>query len=91
MKVLPKKIDELINLATMEKQVLFDKVLVVALQFPNGFVLVGVGACVDPKEFDEKIGLTVALEDIANQLWKLEGYLLQEILYRGQDNELSRI
>ena len=55
----------------------FDKQCVVVLLLPNGFTLVGESACVDPNNYDEDIGFDLAMRDIENQLWMLEGYLLQ--------------
>ena len=55
----------------------FDKQCVVVLLLPNGFTLVGESACVDPNNYDEDIGFNLAMRDIENQLWMLEGYLLQ--------------
>lgn len=56
---------------------IFGKQCVVVALLPNGFTIVGESACVDPNNYDETIGRELALKDIENQLWMLEGYLLQ--------------
>lgn len=63
---------------------IFGKQCVVVALLPNGFTIVGESACVDPNNYDETIGYDLALKDIENQLWMLEGYLLQN---RGEMNE----
>lgn len=56
---------------------IFGKQCVVVALLPNGFTIVGESACVDPNNYDETIGYSLALKDIEKQLWMLEGYLLQ--------------
>ena len=56
---------------------IFGKQCIVVALLPNGFTLVGESACVDPSNYDETIGYNLAIKDIENQLWMLEGYLLQ--------------
>ena len=55
----------------------FEKQCIVVALIPNGFTIVGESACVDPKNYEESIGYELALEKIEDQLWMLEGYLLQ--------------
>lgn len=63
---------------------IFGKQCIVVALLPNGFTIVGESACVDPNNYDVGIGYELALRDIENQLWMLEGYLLQN---RGDINE----
>ncbi len=44
----------------------------------NGFTVVGKSACIDPEEFQEEIGASIAYEDALNKIWELEGYLLAQ-------------
>ena len=46
----------------------------------NGYEIIGASACVDPANFDAKIGQELALENAINKLWPLEAYLLQDKL-----------
>lgn len=83
--VTQKQIDEILsNSEFKEFHRIFGKQCVVVALLPNGFTIVGESACVDPNNYDETIGYDLALKDIENQLWMLEGYLLQN---RGEINE----
>lgn len=53
----------------------FDKQCIVVAKFPSGFTIVGESACIDHKNYDEKIGFDIAKSRIENRLWELEGYL----------------
>ncbi len=70
-------LDNLLANSEYQEHVFWDKELVVSCKLPSGFTVSGRGACVDPANFDLEIGRKVAKEDIKNQLWQLEGYLLQ--------------
>ena len=61
---------------------IFDKQCIVVAKLPNGFTIVGESACVDPANYDEKIGFDLAVERIKNKIWELEGYNLQNHLYK---------
>lgn len=47
----------------------------------NGFSVRGESACVDPKNFDEEIGRSIAYDNAYSKLWSLFGFLLAEKLY----------
>lgn len=55
----------------------FDKQCILVARLENGFTIVGESACVDPSNYDEDIGYSIALERIKEKVWELEGYLLQ--------------
>lgn len=59
---------------------IFDKCTVVSCQLPNGFIIVESSACVDPVNYDEKMGYEICRERIINKIWELEGYNLQSKL-----------
>ena len=48
------------------------------LHLENGYVVTGNSACIDPKEFSEEIGASIAYENALNKVWELEGYLLAQ-------------
>lgn len=58
----------------------FGKTTIVAAQLPSGFVIVESSSCVDPDNYDEKIGLEICIDRITNKIWELEGYVLQNKL-----------
>lgn len=62
-------------------QKLFDNCTMVALQMPNGFVIVETSACVDPANYDEEIGYDICMERIIDKVYELEGYLLASDRY----------
>lgn len=74
------KIDNLIKESTTRIYTVFDKVTIVAVQLPNGFVLVESSGAVDKKNYDADIGFEISLEKIKDRLWELEGYVLQKEL-----------
>ncbi len=53
------------------------KCTVVVAKLPNGFILTESSACVDPANYDMKIGVECCKERIINKIWELEGYRLQ--------------
>lgn len=67
-----------------------EKQCLVAAKLPNGFTLVGESACVDPLNYDERIGFDLAVKQIQSRLWELEGYTLQNKLYFEQDLDIVR-
>lgn len=58
------------------------KVLVCELMLENGFSVRGEAAVVDVANFDEDIGRKISKENAVNHIWQIEGYLLQEELYK---------
>lgn len=76
-------IDAIIECCEFEVCTAFDKCTIVACKLPNGFVIVESSACVDPNNFDEETGFNNCLEKIVNKIWELEGYVLQEDMFRG--------
>jgi hypothetical protein len=52
------------------------------LTLENGFTVEGMSACVDAANYDQFKGEKYAWEDALNNVWKFEGYLLAEKLYR---------
>lgn len=75
------RIDWLMEDAEIEVQTVFDKCTIVSCKLPNGFVIVESSACVSPENYNEKIGVDICLDKIADKIWELEGYLLQNQLY----------
>ncbi len=56
------------------------KTTICILTLQNGFEVVGTSGCVDPANFDQAIGEKIAYEKALDQVWLLEGYLLQDSL-----------
>lgn len=82
-KVTPLQIESLLAETDFEVKTFYNKVTVVVAKLPNGFTIVESSACVDPANYDEELGAEYCKKRIENKLWELEGYLLQEELYRS--------
>lgn len=76
-KITKERIDALLSEADIRTLTLFGKCTVVTAKLKNGFVLTADSACVDPANYDKRMGERICLEHIANKLWELEGYRLQ--------------
>lgn len=59
-------------------------VTVCCLTLINGFNVIGYSACVDPVDFDEKLGREIAYDKARDKIWELNGYQMKEAQYRGQ-------
>ena len=57
------------------------KCLVCELTLRNGFTVRGEASVVDPANYDEEIGKPIARAKALDQIWLVEGYLLQETLW----------
>lgn len=71
------QIEQIYKQSEKQIKVLWNKCTVMAVQLESGFTIVVHSACVDPKNFDEQIGLDICKEKVMNKLWELEGYKLQ--------------
>jgi Phage protein (N4 Gp49/phage Sf6 gene 66) family len=78
--VTQEQIDNLYDQSVVTYQKMGSKTLVTYCETPKGFVIVEYASCVDPANFDEKIGMEICEERIKNKLWELEGYKLQDNL-----------
>lgn len=78
--VTQRDIDKLFEESEVKTSVMFDKCLLMAVKLPNGFIITESSACVDPVNFDEKLGIKICTERVKNKLWELEGYMLQRKL-----------
>jgi hypothetical protein len=74
------QIKGLLDNAETQEAVFWEKEVVVSYKLASGFTVLGRGACVDPANFNIEIGRQVARKQVEDQLWQLEGYLLQNRL-----------
>lgn len=79
----PTQIDAMIRHG--EYHVFNNKTTVCCLTLRNGFTVVGYSSCVSPENFDPNIGTEVAYRNAREQIWQLEGYLLQQQLFDSRD------
>lgn len=78
-------ITKLIEEAETQEAIFWDKELVISYKLYNGFTVLGRAACVDPKNFVLEIGRDIAKKDAINQMWLLEGYLLQNRMHEEKN------
>jgi hypothetical protein len=69
-------IDALLAASQIDVCTKFEKVTVVTVKLPNGFVLVEASGAVDKVNYSEEMGRKVCLDRIAQKLWSFEGYQL---------------
>lgn len=70
------QIDALMAASEVDVCTKFDKVTVVTVRLPNGFVMVEASGAVDKANYSEAQGAKICLERIATKLWQFEGYQL---------------
>lgn len=70
------QIDALLAASEIDVTTKFDKVTVVTVKLPNGFVLVEASGAVDKANYSEELGRKTCLDRIAVKLWSFEGYRL---------------
>ena len=61
------------------------KVMICELTLENGFTVRGDASVVDKANFNEEIGREISKRNAVDAIWPLEGYLLQEKLYKGKE------
>ena len=74
-KVSEKDVMSMINrvqVTTIDKKTTF-----VYVTLLNGFTLTETSSCVDPANYDEKIGTDICMKKVINKVWFLLGFLLQ--------------
>jgi Phage protein (N4 Gp49/phage Sf6 gene 66) family len=81
-KVTKEQIDKMILDSEIETLDVFNKTTIVSCKLPNGFVITESSSCVDPANYDRVMGYEICMRRIENKLWELEGYKLQEKLFR---------
>ena len=86
-KITAERIEWLVENSEIKIDTVFDKCTVVYCRLPNGFVIVESSACVSPETYDEDMGVSSCLEKIAEKIWELEGYRLQEELFNANHCE----
>jgi hypothetical protein len=81
--VTKEQIDSLILNSVIETETWGGKTTIVKCVLPNGFIIIESSSCVDPANYDEKMGYEICLNRIENKLWELEGYCLQKEVQRN--------
>ena len=74
-------IEDMINHSRIAISKVFNKCTIVACQLPNGFVIVESSACIEPKDYDEAIGVEACLNRIKNRVREMEAYAIHDECY----------
>lgn len=77
-------IAEIMENSEFEIHTVFDKCTVVSCRLPNGFVITESSACVSPENYDKDTGAEICFDKIADKIWELEGYRLQQWLWENE-------
>lgn len=83
-RVTKERIDHLMGTAEKEMIVCYAKHMIMVAKLENGFVIETSSGCVDPKNFDEKIGEEICARKLEDKIWELEGYALQKQEYENK-------
>ncbi len=73
-------INTILDASKFESLKMGKKTTVVCCTLPNGFTICESSSCVDPVNYNHSLGEQICRERIANKVWELEGYVLQNSL-----------
>ena len=76
------QIDALIAASTWTDAKMGEKTTVVCCKLPNGFEVIESSGCVDPTNYDHKLGVEICRKRIVDRIWMLEGYALADRMNR---------
>ena len=80
------RVEEVMNHSKVVVYKAFDKCTVVVCQLPSGFVIVESSSCVDPKNYNEQMGIEICMNRIKDRVFEMEAYKLQTDLYEDKCN-----
>lgn len=84
------RVEEVMNHSKVIVYKAFDKCTVVVCQLPSGFVIVESSACVDPKNYNEQMGIEICMNRIKDRIFEMEAYRLQEDIHM-MNNAIEQI
>lgn len=85
-KVTKAQLEALLDASETQEAIFWKKEMVVSYRLPCGFTVSGRAAVVDPENFDIEVGRRIARDEAIDQLWQLEGYLLQHRVAEQADS-----
>jgi predicted kinase len=66
---------DFIEKSVVKTRYVYDDTLTIAIvTLSNGFKVTGESACMNPADYDRKLGKKLALDRALNKVWALEGY-----------------
>jgi hypothetical protein len=81
-RITPEHIEAILSGSKFQVGKLGEKTTVLTTILPSGFELVVTSSCVDPGNYDQDIGVENCKQKVVDKLYELEGYRLQDDLYR---------
>lgn len=60
------------------------KTSVCTITLDNGFEVIGTSSCINPADYDAKMGAESSYENAFEKLWELFGFVQHEIEYMNQ-------
>ena len=63
------------------------KTTICCLTLENGFEVIGKSGVVNPEKYNQELGEQISKKRAVDQIWLIEGYLLQEKLYQLKNGE----
>lgn len=77
-------IAEIMENSEFETHTVFNKCTIVSCRLPNGFVITESSACVNPESYNAELGEEICFNKIADKIWELEAYRLQQQLWEEE-------
>lgn len=82
-----KDIDNILKDTLIKVEQYGDKTTVLKATLPNDFVIIESSSCIDPVNFDMKLGEQICMGKLCDKIWELEGYKLQSKIMEEKKNE----
>lgn len=74
---------DIMNLIVKEQCHVFEgsTLTVCCLTLKNGFTVTGESACVDPANYNQELGESIAKKNAIEKIWLVAGYALKEAIF----------
>lgn len=73
-RVKPGEIKSIVDASEVTVEDRFGCMTVVHAKLPCGFIVTDTSACIDPANYDRKLGAEICMKRIEDKIWELEGY-----------------
>ena len=90
-RITQERINKILLKTEFSTQTVFGKCTVVVAKLPNGFIITESSACIDEKNYDRNLGYEICREKIIGKIWELEGYRLQQKIYKKTKKKERKI
>ena len=89
-RITKERIDKIVENTEFNITTVFNKCTVVTAKLPNGFVITESSACIDEKNYSKNLGYEICREKIIGKIWELEGYRLQQKIYKKKLKKIDK-